>query len=877
MVTQNSTAVNTQNCGLDALTWLADQGATFCLPRGRTKGNDANGRPTLPKGWQNTPHTLEQAIIHTKSGGNAGLLTGKHSGQIVALDCDINFPELVVMLGVMGRTVKIVRSNAPERGKFLYRIKGELPQSTTWKKNSADEHPSAEFLSTGRQAIVPPSEFEKGCYQLIDQEYGILAITPEQMNKIWWLITGESLDKKQRKPTARQTENTDYVDRVRDAWPTINVFEHFDKHRNGVIEGRTETRLLGNGGLLINEWRWFCHSAGVGGDQFDAWAYCKWQRIINRDAPADFWDVVNEMADAARIDRPRGKPTKQAKPESIDNDGQPTEDAPAQDSAITLAQLEEELKSRDTSDITSLKRWLIDQVGLMATLTPADLTRWATTLRGYGVPAVFFKEELLPLIAELRDDQGAEFAKQADKLITLARENARFFTGRSDSLQYASVRVDGHTEVYRMRSERFNEWLSELYYVTFGTTVSAQAREDAKKILAFEARRAIEDVFIRVGHHMGKVYIDMGSADHSAIEVDESGWRIVATPPVNFRRSDHMLPLVLPIKHPDLLILRKHLNIDDAAWPLVAGWGVAAIHPNGPYPDLALLSLAGSGKSTMLRMFKRLIDPSSAELRSLSTDVRDLFIAAANSWLLAFDNVSSISPEMSDALCILASGGGFTKRANYTDGDEHVINVQRPVAINGIGDIITRQDLMDRSIPIATPYIPEEERQPEAEFWAAFEEDKPKILGALLYGLSTALRNVGNVKLDKTPRMADFAKIAVAAESAYTDGKNSFLEMYTTNREDAAATIVENSPVGDVLRRLVNLNGRMQLTPTELFDRLNKEARDYESNARTWPSAPNKLKSIVERLAPALMKQGVSISHAKNNGTRGYTLDRISQ
>jgi hypothetical protein len=197
--------------------------------------------------------------------------------------------------------------------------------------------------------------------------------------------------------------------------------------------------------------------------------------------------------------------------------------------------------------------------------------------------------------------------------------------------------------------------------------------------------------------------------------------------------------------------------------------------------------------------------------------------------------------------------------------------------INGIGDVITRADLMDRAIPMSTPYIPEDRRQEESEFWAKFDEDKPKIMGALLFALSTALANVNTVTLDKKPRMADFAKIAVAAESAYTDGKHGFIETYTANREDAAETIIENSPVGDVLRRLVAVNGYMKVTPAELFARLNVEARDYERSARAWPSAPNKLKAIIERLAPALVKQGVSVSHAKNNGERVYVLNRINE
>jgi hypothetical protein len=626
----------------------------------------------------------------------------------------------------------------------------------------------------------------------VDQHYGIRTITTAQAEKLWFFLTGEPLNKSKRQH--KQDESTDeFVRRVRAAWPTLKVFERFNRHTNGSQNEREEIRLVGNGGLLINDWRWYCHSDGCGGDQFDAWAYCRWGKTIDRANKRMFWDVVNEMGDAAGIARPA---------------------SPAQPAA-----------KGDDSD------------------------------------------------GSQQTDSGKP--KQADLLYKLAMGRAVFFTGRQDSQVYASVAVDGHRECYRMRTGEFNDWLAYAYYAEHGTTVSAQAAEDCKKLLSFEAKRLVEDVFVRVGHKDGAVYFDLGSPEHDAIEVNEAGWRIVKVPPIHFRRAPHALPLPLPIDHKNPQILHKYLNITADDWPLVAAWLVAAMHPRGPYPALAFLSRAGSGKSTALRVLKRIIDPSSAELRAQPNDVRDLFIAASNSWLLAFDNVSGISSEVSDALCIISTGGGFTKKANYTDGDEHVINVQRPIVINGIGDVITRQDLMDRAIVIGTPTIPEGERRDENEFWQEFDQDRSKIFGAFLFALSTGLTNINTTVLTKKPRMADFAKLAVAAESAYTDGQHKFLDAYTSNRGEAAETIIENSPVGEVLRRLVLVPGHMRVTPTELFKQLNETAKDYEKAGRGWPSAPNKMKSTIERIAPALERLGVSVRFVRIQGERFYEIKRL--
>ena len=72
-------------------------------------------------------------------------------------------------------------------------------------------------------------------------------------------------------------------------------------------------------------------------------------------------------------------------------------------------------------------------------------------------------------------------------------------------------------------------------------------------------------------------------------------------------------------------------------------------------------------------------------------------IAANNGHVLAFDNLSSLPGWLSDALCRLASGGSFALRQLYTDADEVLFQAARPTILNGIEDIITRQDLADRA------------------------------------------------------------------------------------------------------------------------------------------------------------------------------------
>ncbi len=72
---------------------------------------------------------------------------------------------------------------------------------------------------------------------------------------------------------------------------------------------------------------------------------------------------------------------------------------------------------------------------------------------------------------------------------------------------------------------------------------------------------------------------------------------------------------------------------------------------------------AGLGAKTVLsKLLRAPVDPNVAAIRALPREERELMIAASNGHVLAFDNLSGLSPWLSDALCWLASGGSFAVR-----------------------------------------------------------------------------------------------------------------------------------------------------------------------------------------------------------------------
>ena len=167
----------------------------------------------------------------------------------------------------------------------------------------------------------------------------------------------------------------------------------------------------------------------------------------------------------------------------------------------------------------------------------------------------------------------------------------------------------------------------------------------------------------------------------------------------------------------------------------------------------------GSAKSTFAAILRKLIDPYKAPLRSLPRNEHELSIAASNTHLLVFDNVSSLPQWLSDALCRLATGGGFGARQLYTDQDEVLFDACRPVILNGIENFVSKPDLADRVVFLTLAPIAEEKRRTEAELWSEFEAERPHILGALLDAVVEGLKRLPETRLPKLPRMADFATV----------------------------------------------------------------------------------------------------------------------
>ena len=302
------------------------------------------------------------------------------------------------------------------------------------------------------------------------------------------------------------------------------------------------------------------------------------------------------------------------------------------------------------------------------------------------------------------DDQGGK-QSQASALVAFVEANAELFHDQNGQV-YAQDRATRETR--RLDGRQFCDWLVASFYQSTGMSPRDQSVREALSTLSGLARFKGEshDVHVRAAAHDGCYFLDLAEAGQSrAIRIEAGRWDIVSDPPVRFIRPETLRPLPEPVHGGDLTVLWQVANIPQEAQLLVVAWLGECLRPDTPFPVLELIGEQGSAKSTTQTVLRRLIDPNTCDLRAAPKTVEDVFVSAGANWLASYENISHLSASMQDALCVLATGGGFAKRKLYSDADESVITVKRPVVLNGISVAVTAQDLIDRTLSIETPVI----------------------------------------------------------------------------------------------------------------------------------------------------------------------------
>lgn len=826
------------------------------------------GKIATRTGWQNEPPVpLDQLIDHVEQGGNIGLRCGPVSG-VVVIDVDTQ-AALEELAEIVGRDALItVTSKTADGWHLYYTCPGDVEIGNSHEKLGLPD--DVHVRGKGGYVVLPGSMHPEARVRYEWCEgHGPDDIELAPFPAALLERAKEAEQPRQRTPASADTAIASPAASA--AWARKALEDEVDAVAN-TPEGERNNRLntaafnlgqiVGNGGL----------ERGVVEDALFQAALVT--GLPESEIRQTLTRALNDGEKKPRAKPVRGQPPTMGTPARPAPNGRAEAAPPADDlDALTAELTGDDATSED----------VLCAAPRIATLCLAEYHILRARLKGhYGNHlSVGVLDKLIGQHLPEADAQPS----QADVLVGLASSEADLFhdPGGHDSEGFATIRVDRHRETYPINSRAIRRWLGGLFHRRHGKAPGSQAMQDALNVLAGKAIHEGEEheVHVRLAEHEEAIYMDLANAEWEAVKVTAEGWQVVPSDqvPVRFIRKRGMLPLPRPEAGGSVDELRPFVNLPgaehDDVWVLIVAFLVAAFRPRGPYPILDVSGEQGCGKSTSCRYIRRLVDPNKAPLRTPPKDDRDLMIAAENSWLVAFDNLSGIAPSLSDVLCTLATGGGFATRELYTDDGEKLFATQRPVMVNGIDDLATRPDLLDRAVRVNFPVIDDSDRQEEADLDSRFEEARPAIIGALLTAVSGAMRELPNVHLPSKPRMADFAKWVTAAEPALGWADGTFMNAYEGNRAEANVLAIESATIGGPLMKLMRANKVWKGSASQLLTDLEVHADYATRNRQGWPKSGKGMSNALRRLAPNLRREGIICTPpATGDKTRAYRLER---
>jgi hypothetical protein len=461
----------------------------------------------------------------------------------------------------------------------------------------------------------------------------------------------------------------------------------------------------------------------------------------------------------------------------------------------------------------------------------------------------------------------------ADRLVYIVEQHAKLFCDQFGDT-YAIIQETEHQEVHAVKSKRFIQWVTGIFFETYQTVPAIHTMSAALRVIAARARSHGEThaLYNRVAWHQDMLYCDLTNEKWQAVKITKDGWEIVNDPPILFKRYAHQIPQILPTQNGDFTKLRQFLNIaNEADRQLAEIYLLSNFVSDIPHPIPILYGPQGAFKSTFFRIIRKLCDPSIVELLPPPKDHSTYAQLCAHHWCVFLDNLSYLPEWLSDAICRTVTGEGFSKRELYTDDEDVLYQYQRCVGLNGINVVATKADVLDRSILLKFERINTRKRIPEKEFWQRFIEVRAEILGGIFDILSKAMQIKEILIIKEKPRMADFCEWGEAISQALGYTAGSFVRNYFANIGMQNSEAIEAHVIGPIIIAIAERGG-FDGTPTELLAQVDIVAEELKMNstAKSYPKSPNALSKRLNEIKSNLQDEGVTIiSGSKRSPYRG--------
>ena len=137
----------------------------------------------------------------------------------------------------------------------------------------------------------------------------------------------------------------------------------------------------------------------------------------------------------------------------------------------------------------------------------------------------------------------------------------------------------------------------------------------------------------------------------------------------------------------------------------------------------------------------------------------------------------------------------------------------------------------------------------------------------LLDAVVVGLKRLPETRLEKLPRMADFALWATACETALWPA-GTFWSAYCGNRDEAVESVIDADPIATAVRAVMVTRTVWTGTASDLLGALAQKAGERVAKSKTWPDSPRALAGRLRRAATFLRKIGIEIVFRRGGRAR---------
>lgn len=489
-------------------------------------------------------------------------------------------------------------------------------------------------------------------------------------------------------------------------------------------------------------------------------------------------------------------------------------------------------------------------------------------------------------------DAAPDAARAAERIYNLLRDRLDWIgVGRHDARPYGGRKrleySGGIIETVALDGKEAMHWCLDVVR-SAGLPLTETNRNIALDMLRADARHNTIELQLRYARdrNNGDILVDMGTDSWRRARIKPGYWHVEPGDTPAFIRSACTLALAEPevLAQPEDLPagLQRVLGCDAMVAGQLACWMVQAMVPDAPRMGLFVTGPQGSGKSTMARVARRIVDPARPDLvkftisKRSEVDYQTANVHKAVAACVAYSNVSSMNEGASDLLCGLITGDGHIARALYSDADPILSEGRRLLIMEGIAVLGMGADLQDRLLHLSLPM--REGFEPEAELERRMQSSLPLMQGALFAATAAALATLPAIEashkslLDRC-RMRDAAAMYAAAADVMGLDAGAMLLHLVSSRDEAQGTEAESDIVGQALLRYaakavqfsavgVAYDGPQESLQEQLLA-LDQKMPD------AWPRTPRAFSARLERLVPGLRAKGwVMETYRSTEGSR---------